>query len=176
MPKISKNKSLALPLAMVERRIHAVRSHRIMLDTDLAELYEVTTKAFNQAVKRNLDRFPDDFIIRLTGKEVEILRSQIVTSSWSHGGRRYLPYGFTEQGIAMLSSVLKSPRAVQVNIAIMRVFVQMRNVALTNQDLLRKVTALEKRYDDNFRVVFDAIRKLVEPAPVKPKRRIGFQG
>jgi hypothetical protein len=178
MPKtITKPKSLALPEAMVERRIHTIRSHRVMLDSDLAELYEVPTGTFNQAVKRNIERFPDDFMLQLTAKELQSLRSQFVISNAGRGGRRYLPYAFTEQGVAMLSSVLNSPRAVQVNIAIMRVFVQMRHIASTHQDLLRKVNEMEMKYDDNFRVVFTAIKKLVEPPQIlAPKRKIGFPG
>jgi len=174
MPKKSKNTELALPAAVIERRIYVIRGERIMLDSDLAELYEVTTKAFNQAVKRNADRFPGDFMKHLTAKEVAILRSQNVTSSANWGGRRYLPYAFTREGIAMLSSVLNSPRAVQVNIAIMRTFVQMRNAAMTQDDMLRKVTKLERKFDHNFRIVFEAIKKLMEPAPVKPRVRMGF--
>jgi hypothetical protein len=174
--KKPKTALVALPASMVERRIHTIRGDRVMLDSDLAELYEVETKSFNQAVKRNLERFPDDFMMRLTVKEAECLRSQIVTSNGGRGGRRYLPYAFTEQGIAMLSSVLNSPRAVQVNIAVVRVFVQMRNLAATHQELLRKVTDMEKKYDDNFRAVFTAIKRLVEPPPIQtPKRKIGFQ-
>lgn len=176
MPKITKAVALPMGSTLVERRIYTVRGNRVMLDNDLAELYEVATKSFNQAVKRNLDRFPPDFMIRLTAKELVSLRSQIVTSNGAaRGGRRYLPYAFTEQGIAMLSSVLNSPRAVQVNIAIMRVFVQMRKIAATHQDLLRRLDEMEKKYDDNFRVVFNTIRQLVDPTDPKPKRRIGFQ-
>lgn len=175
MPRESKSKALLLPSAIVERRIYTIRKLRVMLDRDLAELYEVTTGTLNQAIKRNIERFPSDFMIHLTAKEEVGLRSQIVISNDGRGGRRYLPYAFTEHGIAMLSSVLNSPRAVQVNIAIMRVFVQMRNIAITHRDILRKVTDLEKKYDENFRVVFTAIKELVEPPPVAPKRRIGFQ-
>lgn len=176
MAKKSKTALLALPVGMVERRIHIVRKQRVMLDSDLAELYEVATKAFNQAVGRNLDRFPADFMIRLTAEEVLSLRSQFVTSnSIGSGGRRYLPYAFTEQGIAMLSSVLNSPRSVLVNIAIMRAFVQIREIATTHKDLMRKVKDMEKKYDHNFRAVFSAIKTLMDPPPVPPKRRIGFK-
>ena len=175
MPK-TKAKTALVPAVVVERRIYTIRGQRVMLDSDLAELYKVATGTFNQAVKRNLERFPEDFMIQLTASEATALRSQIVISNVGRGGRRYLPYAFTEQGIAMLSSVLNSPRAVQVNIAIMRVFVQMRNVAATNQDLLRKVNDMEKKYDRNFRAVFKAIRMLVEPPEIEvPARKMGFQ-
>jgi hypothetical protein len=143
-----------------------------MLDSELAALYGVQPKALNQAVRRNVDRFPEDFMFQLTETEVAILRSRSVTSrSW--GGRRYLPYAFTEQGVAMLSTVLRSPRAVHVNIEIMRAFVRLRKMLKENADLARKLEALERKYDAQFKVVFDAIRGLMAPAP-KPKRRIGF--
>jgi len=132
-----------------------------MLDADLAELYGVETKALLQTVKRNLDRFPEDFAFQLTNQDLSNLRSQIVTSSW--GGRRYLPYAFTEQGVAMLSSVLRSPRAVQVNIEIMRTFVRLRQLLTSNVELARKLAALESKYDAQFKMVFDAIRALMKP-------------
>jgi len=144
-----------------------------MLDADLGELYGVTTKVFNQAIQRNMDRFPEDFMFRLTEEEYSSLRSQFVTSKTGRGGRRYLPYAFTEQGVAMLSGVLNSRRAVQVNIAIMRAFVRMRRMLVSHEELSRKVDALEGKYDSQFRVVFDAIRALMEP-PKPPRRRIGF--
>src|SRR4030067_1103424 len=142
----------------ISQRIHIIRGHRVMLDADLAELYGVTTKSLNQAVKRNLMRFPQDFTFRLTNEETANLKSQIVTSSGWGGLRRSLPLAFTEQGVAMLSGVLNSSRAVQVNIAIMRAFVLLRRMLLSNEDLARKVDALERRYDAQFKVVFDAIR------------------
>jgi len=141
-----------------------------MLDADLAELYEVETKVLNQAVKRNSDRFPEDFMFQLNEEEFENLRSQSVTSSW--GGRRYAPYAFTEQGIAMLSSVLSSDRAVQVNIAIMRAFVKMRKMIASYEELSEKLNQLEQKYDEKFKVVFDAIRRLMNPADEAGK--IGF--
>jgi len=144
-----------------------------MLDADLAELYDVPTKAFNQAIQRNMDRFPEDFMFQLTEEEFAGLRSQFVTSKKVRGGRRYLPYVFTEQGVAMLSGVLNSHRAVQVNIAIMRAFVRMRRMLVSHEDLARKVAALEGKYDSQFRAVFDAIRALMEP-PKAPRQRIGF--
>ena len=157
-----------------ERRILLIRSQRVMLDFDLAELYGVQTKVLNQAVRRNLDRFPDDFMFQLTEAEWENLRSQFVTSSSQHGGRRYSPYAFTEQGVAMLSSVLRSKRAVQVNIAIMRAFVRLRELLSTHADLARKLEAMEQKYDSQFKVVFDAIRQLMSPPPPGTKKEIGF--
>jgi len=161
-----------IPPERIERRILLVRGQKVMLSTDLAERYGVTSKALVQAVKRNQERFPKDFIFQLTRAEVANLKSQIVTSSWG-GARRATPYAFTEQGVAMLSSVLRSPRAVQVNIAIMRAFVKLREIIASHRDLARKLEEMESRYDAQFRVVFDAIRELMKP-PEKPRRRIGF--
>jgi ORF6N domain-containing protein len=163
--------------ASIDTRIFMMRGQKIMVDSDLADLYRVATKVFNQAVRRNLNRFPKDFMFRLTAKEMKILRSQIVTSSW--GGRRTLPYAFTEQGVAMLSSVLNSERAVQVNIAIMRAFVKLREILTTHRELAEKIAELESKYrqhDDKIQDVFEAIRELLEPPQVSPKRRIGFTG
>lgn len=143
-----------------------------MLDSDLADLYQAPTRAFNQAVKRNLDRFPDDFMFQLNDEEAASMRSQIVTAS--RRNIRYLPYAFTQEGVAMLSSVLSSPRAIKVNIAIMRVFVRLRELADTHRDLAQKIAAMEKKYDAQFRVVFEAIKKLLDPPPAPVKRRIGF--
>ena len=150
-----------------------IRGRRVMLDSDLAVLYGVETKVLNQAVRRNLKRFPDDFMFQLTPKEVDFLRSQIVTSNSSRGGRRYFPYAFTENGVAMLSSVLGSEKAIQVNIHIMRTFTKLREILKTHDDLRRKIESMEKKYDHRFVVVFKAIRELLEP-PLKSKRRIGF--
>lgn len=159
----------------VERAIRVVRGSRVLLDSDLATLYGVDVKTLNQAVKRNRSRFPADFVFQLTVTEARDLRSQIVTSSFAgHGGRRTLPYAFTEQGVAMLSSVLRSPRAVAVNVEIMRAFVRLRHLLAENADLARKLATLERKYDGQFRVVFDAIRQLIAPSP-KPKRPIGFR-
>jgi hypothetical protein len=162
-------------LATIRGLILEVRGERIMLDEDLGRLYGVPTKALIQAVKRNLSRFPADFMFRLTNAEFAHLRSQFVTSSSaaSHGGRRSAPYAFTEQGVAMLSSILRSPRAVQVNLEIMRAFVQLRRFAAGHAELAARLDALEQRYDGQFKVVFDAIRQLMKP-PTKPRRRIGF--
>jgi len=137
-----------------------------------AELYEVPTKVLVQAVKRNINRFPEDFMFQLTKGEFANLRSQFVTSRW--GGRRYFPYAFTEQGVAMLSSVLNSERAILANIQIMRAFVNLRRVALTYVGLKRKIEAMEKKYDTQFKIVFEAIKKLLIPPPTEKKRRIGF--
>jgi hypothetical protein len=142
-----------------------------MLDSDLATLYGVETKALNRAVKRNMDRFPSDFMFQLDSEEA--LRCQSGTSNARRGGRRYLPFVFTQEGVAMLSSVLHSPRAVSVNIGIMRAFIRLRQLALSVEELASKVNSLENRYDDQFKVVFDAIRQLLLP-PDPPRRRIGF--
>jgi hypothetical protein len=165
---------MTLSLAHVESRIFTIRGHRVMLDSALAELYGVPTKVFNQAVKRNAERFPEDFMFQLTREEADSLRSQIVTLKTGRGQhRKYLPHAFTEQGVAMLSSVLNSPSAVQVNIGIMRAFVRLRGMLASHEDLARKLAALERKYDAQFKVVFDAIRALMEP-PKTPRRRIGF--
>jgi hypothetical protein len=143
-----------------------------MLDADLAVLYGVGVKILNQAVRRNSERFPDDFMFQLTSQEVMALRSQVVTLKAGRGEhRKYRPYAFTEQGVAMLSSVLRSSRAVRVNIEIMRAFVRLRQMLASNADLLRKLEALESKYDAQFRVVFEAIRELMEP----PAKQIGFR-
>jgi hypothetical protein len=165
----------------IEEVIFLLRGHKVMLDVDLAELYGVETRTLVQAVKRNIERFPGDFTFQLTADEFEKLRvhldasnlrSQIVISRW--GGRRYLPYAFTEQGVAMLSSVLRSKRAVQVNIEIMRAFVRLRRIMTSHVELARQLSALEQKYDAQFRVVFDAIRELMAP-PKTERKRIGFQ-
>jgi hypothetical protein len=145
-----------------------------MLSTDLAELYEVAPRVLVQAVKRNRERFPADFMFQLSRAEYTNLKSHFVISTWG-GARRATPYAFTEQGVAMLSSVLRSPRAVQVNIAIMRAFVKLREILASHRDLARRLDEMESRYDTQFKVVFDAIRGLMTP-PEKPRRRIGFGG
>lgn len=162
-------------LERIGHSIHLVRGLRIMLDEDLASLYAVEVKSLNQAVKRNRDRFPPDFMFQLRTEEVRALRSQTVTLKPARGQhRKYAPYAFTEQGVAMLSSVLRSPRAVQVNVEIMRAFVRLRRLSYANGNLARRLDALEKRYDARFREVFEAIRALMAP-PVKQRRRIGFR-
>ena len=159
-----------------ERHILLLRSQRVMLDYDLAALYAVETRALKQAVRRNLDRFPEDFMFTLNDEEVEMLVSQnVIPSRGKLGGG--VPMAFTEQGVAMLSSVLRSTRAVQVNIAIMRAFVRLRELLSTHADLARKLAAIERKYDSQFKVVFDAIRQLMTPPPPPPdppRRRIGF--
>ena len=162
-----------LPRERIERSILLIRGHKVMLDADLAELYGVETRALLQAVSRNQKRFPEDFMFQMSKEEYKLLRSQIVISKKGRGGRRYLPYVFTEQGVAMLSSVLRSERAVQVNIEIMRAFARLRRMLASNEDLARKLAALEKKYDSQFRVVFEAIRELMAP-PDPKKRKIGF--
>ncbi len=165
--------SVLVPRERIEQTILLIRGHRVMLSTDLADLYAVEPRALIQSVKRNKDRFPPDFMFQLTEQEFRHLKSQFVISSWG-GLRRAYPYVFTEQGVAMLSSVLRSKRAVQVNIAIMRAFVRLREMIGSNKALARRLTDLEKKYDGQFRVVFEAIRELMaEPAP--KSRRIGFK-
>jgi len=160
-----------IPLERVINKIYLIRKQSVMLDRDLAKLYDVETKYLKRAVKRNIDRFPNDFMFELSKDEVESLRCQIGTSNW--GGTRYAPMAFTEQGVAMLSSVLRGKRAVQVNVAIMRAFVQLRKMAGNYKELLNRIEAMEKKYDKQFAVVFDAIKQLMLP-PDKPKRKIGF--
>lgn len=156
-----------------ERRILLIRGYRVMLDTDLAELYGVPTKRLNQQVRRNRRRFPSDFMFQLGPAEARSLRSQIAASKPGRGGRRYRPLVFTEQGVAMLSSVLNSEKAVQVNIAIMRAFLKLREILASHQALARRLQELERKYDRQFKVVFDAIRDLMAPRE-PPPRRIGF--
>lgn len=149
-----------VPAEVIEEKIFFIRDNKVMLEADLAKLYGVETKVLLQAVKRNIDRFPSDFMFQLTNQEFTVLRSQIVTSSqW--GGRRYPPYAFPEQGIAMLSSVLNSPRAIKVNIEIIRTFVRLRQMLASHVELSRKLIEMEKKYDAQFKVVFDAIRGLM---------------
>jgi hypothetical protein len=164
-----------IPAERIERAILLIRGQKVMLDSDLARLYGVTTKALNQAVRRNLARFPEDFMFRLSVTELEDWRSQFVTSNPSRKmGLRRQPYAFTEHGVSMLSSVLRSKRAVVVNIEIMRAFVRMRQILATHADLARKLEALEKKYDAQFKVVFDAIRALMAPPPEPSRGRFGF--
>ncbi len=168
----------------IDRLICEIRGERVMLDSDLASLYGVETKALNQAVQRNPRRFPPDFMFRLTAKEFDELRSrsgtsglrsQIVTLKPGRGQhRKYLPLAFTEQGVAMLSSVLRSERAIKVNVEIMRTFVRLRQMVITHADFARRLDDLECKYDAQFKAVFDAMRKLMEPPPEKPRPRIGF--
>ena len=161
-------------VAGIETKIYSIRGQRVMLSHDLAELYGIETRVLMQAVRRNLDRFPADFQFLLTNQELTILISQSVTSSW--GGTRKAPMAFTELGVAMLSSILKSPEAVAVNIEIMRTFVKLRSMLSEHSDLKRKLNSLETKYDENFKMVFDAIHQLMdEPGPgAYGRRRIGF--
>ena len=188
-PKTNTPKN-SIPIERITQTILLIRGQKVMLDGDLAELYGVATKVLVQAVKRNIERFPEDFMFQLSKEEFKHLktvadspdlRSQIVTSNSddkiapsSRGGRRYPPYAFTEQGVAMLSSVLRSERAILVNIEIMRTFVQLRQMLASNTELARKLAALEAKYDAQFSVVFDAIRELMAPPEPKKKRSIGF--
>ena len=159
---------------LIERKIYLIRGQKAMLDSEIAMLYGVETRILIQAIKRNRDRFPDDFMFQLTKEELEILRSQFVISSW--GGRRYLPYVFTQEGIAMLSGILNSLRAVKVNITIMRAFIKLRQVLAHNKDLADKFKELEVRVgknDQQIAVIFEAIKRLMTPEE-KPKKKIGF--
>src|SRR3989338_7599102 len=161
---------------MIQQKICIIRGHKVMLDFDLALLYGVETKVLTQSVKRNIERFPEDFMFQLDGHEFECLRSQFVTSKKGRGGRRYLPYVCTEQGVAMSSSVLNSKRAIQVNIAIMRTFTKLREIMATHKELRQKIEAIEKKYDGQFQVVFTAIKELFGKfnEPEKSKGKIGF--
>ena len=152
--------------------VFIVRGTKAMIDSDLAALYEVETKILNQAVKRNIERFPEDFMFQLSKEEYGILKSQNVTSSW--GGRRTLPYAFSEQGVAMLSSVLNSKRAIQVNVEIMRTFVRLRRILSSHAELSERLEQLEMKYDKQFASVFDAIRQLMNESE-KPKKKIGYR-
>lgn len=177
MPGKEKN---LMPQEVIEKKIFLIREKKVMLDKDLAELYGVTTGNLNKAVKRNIKRFPDDFMFQLTKEEmknlmfhfgISSLRSQIGTSSW--GGSRHFPYAFTEQGVVMLSSVLNSEKAIQINIQIIRAFVKMREIIISNKELRQRLDELEKRYDKQFKAVFDVIKSLLEEK-VKPKNKLGF--
>jgi hypothetical protein len=192
--KTNKKSSVLLPTEFIERKIYFINGHKIMLDSDLAKMYGVSVKRLNEAVKRNIKRFPLDFMFQLSIKESknlpnarsqfatlekEIPKSQIVMlnlksqiATSSYGGRRTLPYVFTEQGVAMLSSVLRSDRAVEVNIAIMRVFVHIRELMISNKDLTRRINDLENKYDSHFKTIFDAIRQLLTPPPKPVKIEI----
>lgn len=167
-------KKAIISLERIENKIYLIRKHKVMLDRDLAELYGVTTKVLNQAVKRNLKRFPGDFMFQLSKEEFEIWKSQIVTSKSDKMGLRKKSYVFTENGVAMLSSVLNSERAIEVNIQIIRVFIKLRQMLATHADLKRKIEAMEKKYDKQFAIVFQVIQELMTP-PEKPRKKIGFR-
>jgi len=166
--------SSLIPVERIEKAIYLIRGEKVMLDRDLAALYGLATKALKQAVRRNLDRFPDDFMFVLNTNEFRNWRSQFVTSKADQKGLRYAPMAFTEHGILMLSSVLKSERAVQVNIEIMRAFVNLRRMLASNVELAGKLKELESKYDRQFKVVFDAIRRLMSPPP-SARKPIGFR-
>ena len=179
MPHKSKctTTSLSVSVEVIERRIYLIRGQKVMIDFDLAEVYGESTRRLNEQVTRNKKRFPEDFMFRLTKEEAESLRSQVAISSSKHGGRRYLPRAFTEQGVAMLSSVLNSDQAIEVNIAIMRAFVRLRQILETNEELNRKFAAVIRKlstHDKYFRVVFEELRKLTKK-PVSSGRQIGFK-
>jgi hypothetical protein len=161
-----------IPTERIEGRILLVRGHKVILDSDLAELYGVSTKRLNEQVKRNLDRFPEDFCFQLSPEETTLLRSQIATSRW--GGRRYPPYAFTEHGAIMAANLINSPIAVKTSVLVVRAFVRLREILGTHKDLARKLEQLEKKYDAQFRVVFDAIRELMSPPDEPRKGKIGY--
>jgi hypothetical protein len=166
-----------VPVEFIERKIYLIRGCKVMLDSDLAELYEVPTKRLNEAVRRNLGRFPPDFMFQLNEEELENLRSQIATSSAGHGGSRYRPYAFTEHGVAMLSSVLTSQRAIALNILIIRAFVRLREYLATHKDLARKLEDVERtqhEHSAHIEQIYGYIQRLIEPPPDSSKRRIGF--
>ena len=165
-----------IPQEIIEEKILLLRGKKVMLDRDLARLYGVKTKVLNQAVKRNIERFPEDFMFELTKEEFKTWRSQFVTSKADRKGLRYAPIAFTEQGVAMLSSVLRSKKAIQVNIAIMRTFVRLKEIISTHKELAHKLNELERKFekhDGEIHAIFETIRQLMTP-PEKPKRRIGF--
>jgi len=165
-----------IPIERIQKAIFLIRGQKVMLSTQLADLYDVAPKVLMQSVKRNIDRFPADFMFQLSMEEFENLKSQFVTSSWG-GMRRARPYAFTEQGVAMLSSVLRSKRAVQVNIEIMRAFVKLREMAGTHRELAKKLADLESRlkdHDEKIEIIFEAIRQLMAP-PEEKRRKIGFE-
>lgn len=160
----------------IEEKIYLIRGQKVMLDSDLAEVYQVETKVLNQAVKRNLHRFPEDFMFQLTDEETESLRSQSVTSNKSRGGRRYLPYAFTEHGAVMLASVLKSPTAIEASLQVVRAFVRLRTILTEHKELAERIEKLEKQFvvhNKNFKVVFDMLRPILV-LDTKEKRKIGF--
>lgn len=167
-----------VPVERIESRILLIRGHKVMLDSDLAELYGVTTKRLNEQAKRNQERFPADFMFQLTHEEIKSLRSQVATSNPRRGGRRYRPYAFTEHGAIMAASVLNTHRAIEVSVYVVRAFVKLREMLRTHKELARKLAELEKRiegHDEEIMALFEAIRQLMEP-PEKPAKRIGFRG
>ena len=171
------SKSVVIPDEVVISKIYLIRNHKVMLDIDLAELYQVETGRLNEKVKRNMDRFPKDFMFQLTKEEWGSLRSQIAISKKGRGGRRYSPFAFTEHGVLMLSSVLNSERAIQVNIQIMRIYTKLKEMLMDHKDILLKLEKLEKKvskHDENFKVVFTYLKELLNPKK-EPLRKIGFK-
>jgi hypothetical protein len=166
-------RNVPVPLERIASAIHLIRGHRVMLDSDLAVLYGVSTKRLNEQVRRNRDRFPDDFAFKLSAEEAATLRSQFATTKPGRGGRRYTPLAFTEHGAVMLASVLRSRIAVEASIQVVRAFVQLRGLIVTHAALARRLDELERKYDSQFQAVFQAIRELMEP-PAPPRKRIGF--
>ena len=165
-----------IPIEIIEKKIYLIRNQRVMLDSDIAELYGVTTKRFNEQVKRNIERFPEDFMFKLTDEEYKILRSQFATSNIIHGGRRYTPYVFTEHGAIMAATILNSSKAVEMSIFVVRAFVKLREITSGNKELAQKLNELEKKYekhDKDIKAIIDAIRQLMT-SPEKTKRKIGF--
>jgi len=168
---------LVIPVDAIQEKIYLIRGKKVMLSHDLASLYDVPHKALMQAVKRNVERFPDDFMFQINDSEFRSLRSQIVTLEKGRGRyTKYRPFAFTEQGVLMLSAVLRSARAIQVSIEIVRIFVKLREVLAKNRSLARRIDEIEKKFDGQFQIVFQAIRELVGSVGVPPKRRIGFHG
>ncbi len=161
-----------MELIIIKKKIFEIRGHRVMLDRDLAEMYSVETRVLVQAVKRNINRFPEDFMFQITKREFQILISQTVTSSW--GGTRKLPFAFTEHGVAMLSSVLKSNRAVEVNLSVIRAFIVMRQLATNHEDILKKIKELEEKYDKNFDEIYEALNSLINP-PKSKHKKMGYR-
>jgi hypothetical protein len=168
-----------MPQVTIESKIHLIRGKKVMIDRDLAALYEVETRTLNQAVQRNLIRFPEDFMFQLSKEEFDNLKSQIVISNLGHGGRRYLPYAFTENGVAMLSSVLNSNTAVLVNIQIMRAFTRLRNLVADNSEIRKAIVNIEKRlnvHDRQIQIAFEALKSLLQPAPALPHKHYSPDG
>jgi len=172
MPRKKPASRQLTPVEVIERRIFLIRGQKVMFSTHLADLYQVEPRAMMQAVKRNRERFPKDFMFQLTRAEFKNLKSQFVISSW--GGLRSPPYAFTEQGVAMLSSVVNSKRAIIVNIAIVRTFVRLRQILASHKEIAERITAMGKKYDQNFKVVFEVLEQLMTPPPDPPRRQIGF--
>jgi hypothetical protein len=171
------SKALMIPDELVMNKIYLIRGQKVMIDNDLADLYDIETKRLKEAVRRNINRFPEDFMFELTQKEYESLRSQIATSKTGRGGARYLPMAFTEQGVAMLSSVLNSETAIRVNIQIIRVFTKMRELLLTHKDILLQLEKMEKKltgHDEDIALIFEYLKKLLNPAQT-PRNKVGFR-